>query len=580
MNVEANLSCIGADDFARRFSLRARNLMWLLGAGASAAAGIPTAGDMVWEFKQQLFISQRRISPQAVADLSSAAVRAQLRAHIESSEHLPAAGSPDEYAALFEAVYPAEADRRTYLDAKMAGAKPSYGHLAIATLMRAGLTRLVWTTNFDPLVADACAKIYDATGPLTTVALDAPDLAAQCIGEARWPVEVKLHGDFRSRRLKNTDDELRHQDARLRQLFVDSCRRYGLVVVGYSGRDHSVMDAVEEALEYPGAFPAGLFWLHRGDQPPLSRVVQLLGRASEAAVEVALVGVENFDEALRDLMRLVKGVDTRALDAFAAERRRWTSAPRPGGSASWPVVRLNALPVVQTPTVCRRVACQIGGYAEAREAVELAGVDVLVARTRTGVLAFGADADVRAAFEPHSITDFDLHTIDIKRLRYDSGERGLLRDALTRAIARQRGLDVIRRRTTDLLAPLDPHDAWWAPLRKLVGPLSGTVTDHPELRWREGIGTRMDWADDRLWLLVEPRAVFDGINDHNRGAAADFARERVVKRYNRPLNELIGFWAALLAGDGGELRALAVGDGVDAVFRLSSDTGFSRRARA
>ena len=40
--------------------------------------------------------------------------------------------------------------------------------------MRAQLTRLVWTTNVDPLVADACAKVYDATGPLTTVALDGP----------------------------------------------------------------------------------------------------------------------------------------------------------------------------------------------------------------------------------------------------------------------------------------------------------------------------------------------------------------------------------------------------------------------
>ena len=28
---------IGADDFARRFSLRTQNLMWLLGAGASAS---------------------------------------------------------------------------------------------------------------------------------------------------------------------------------------------------------------------------------------------------------------------------------------------------------------------------------------------------------------------------------------------------------------------------------------------------------------------------------------------------------------------------------------------------------------
>ncbi|HEV3114913.1 MAG TPA: hypothetical protein VGY99_30885 [Candidatus Binataceae bacterium] len=167
---------IRADDFARRFSLRSANLMWLLGAGASASAGIPTAGDMIWEFKQRLFISQRRTSPQVVADLSSPAIRARLQAHIDSSGNLPTPGAPDEYAALFEAVYPAEADRRTYVDAKIAGARPSYGHMALATLMRAQLTRLLWTTNFDPLVADACAKVYDGTGYLTTVALDAPDL--------------------------------------------------------------------------------------------------------------------------------------------------------------------------------------------------------------------------------------------------------------------------------------------------------------------------------------------------------------------------------------------------------------------
>jgi hypothetical protein len=66
--------------------------------------------------------------------------------------------------------------------------------------MRGQLTRLVWTTNFDPLMTDGCAKVYDGTGALTSVDLDAPDLAAQCITQGRWPVEVKLHGDFRSRR--------------------------------------------------------------------------------------------------------------------------------------------------------------------------------------------------------------------------------------------------------------------------------------------------------------------------------------------------------------------------------------------
>ncbi len=526
-------------------------------------------------------MSQRRVSPQMVADLSSPVVRARLQAHIDSGGDLPPSGAPDEYAALFERVYPAEADRRAYLDAKTAGARPSYGHLALATFMRAHRTRIVWTTNFDSLIADACAKVYNSTAALTTATLDGPELAEQAINEERWPVEIKLHGDFRSRRLKNTGDELRRQDARLRKLLVQSCQRFGLVVVGYSGRDESVMEALEGVLGESGALPAGLFWLHRGEDPPLPRVVELLVRLAESNVDAALVRVENFDETLRDLVRLTDGIDTEALDAFAAARQRWTAAPRPGGSRGWPVVRLNALPLTQTPSLCRRVVCAIGGYSEVRAAVQRARANLLTARTSAGVLCYGADDEVRAAFEPHGITDFDLHTIEHRRLRYESGERGLLRDALTSALVRQRGLDqVVRQRSSDLLAPADVSEEAFAPLRSLVGPLSGTVKAHAELRWREGIGVRLGWADDRLWLLIEPRVVLEGRTEGNRAAAADFARERTVRRYNRQLNDLIGFWANLLAGDGSDLRALGIGDGVDATFCLSPDTGFSWRARA
>lgn len=569
-----------ADDFARRFSMRSGNMMWLLGAGASASSGIPTAWDMMWDFKQQLFVSQRRVSPQTVADLSSPGIRARLQDHIASSENLPSLGHPDEYATLFEAAYPAEVDRRAYLDAKIAGAKPSYGHLALATLMRAEFTRLVWTTNFDPLVADACAKVYGTTGSLTTVDLDAPKLATQSIGEGRWPIEVKLHGDFRSRRLKNTGDELRNQDVRLRQVLVDSCRRFGLIVAGYSGRDDSVMDALEEAIEQEDTLPTGLFWLHRGDDPPLPRVNRLLTQAANVGVEASLVSIQNFDETLRDLVRLIDNIDTTVLDKFAHERQRWSGAPRPGGSRGWPVVRLNALPVTRSPSVCRRVVCQIGGYAAVREAVKEAEVDILATRTKAGVLAFGTDTEVRTAFQPYGIDNFELHTIETRRLRYDSGKRGLLRDVLARALMRKHALDRVRQRSTDLLAPLDSEDSIWTPLRHLVGDLAGTVKGHSELHWREGVGTRLDWADDRLWLLIEPRIVFDGITDDDRAAAADFGRERTVKRYNRQLNDLIAFWAKLLATDGEDLHALGIGDGVDAVFQLSSDTGFSPMAHA
>ena len=577
--IESDPPTVAADDFTRRFTMRGGALMWLLGAGASAAAGIPTAWDMIWEFKQQLYVSQRRVSLKVVSDLANPAVQRELQSFIDQLGAQPAMGAPDEYAALFELVYASEADRRTYIAGKVSGAKPSYGHLALATLMKADRARLIWTTNFDPLIADACAKVYDGTGHLTTVALESAALGREVLNEGRWPAEVKLHGDFRSRRLKNTSDELREQDARLRALLIDACQRFGLIVAGYSGRDDSIMDALEAVIDAAAPYSGGVFWLHRGEGPPLPRVLQLLSKARDKGVEGGLVAIENFDEVLRDLVRLSDGLDTGVLDAFASERQVWSPASRPNGGRGFPVIRLNALELTAMPSVCRLVDCAIGGHADGVSAVESAGVNVLATRTRAGVLAFGSDADVRAAFGASGIQSFDLHAIEARRLRYDSQERGLLRDALSRALARAHGLSLRRRRSTDLLAPEDPADARWQPLGKLVGALSGAVPRCADLRWREGVALRVDWADERLWLLFEPRIVFEGLTDANKASATDFARERTVRRYNQALNGLVSFWAGLLSGGGAELRALDVSAGVDAVFRLGRDTAFSKRAR-
>lgn len=580
MTTGPKLPYIDSDDFARRFSVRSQNLMWLLGAGASASAGVPTAADMIWDFKQQLFVSQRRAPRHEVADLSNRIVRNRLQSHVDTLGRLPPLGAPDEYAALFEAVYPAEADRRAYLDGKLTGGKPSYGHIALATLMKANRTRIVWTTNFDALVADACATVFGSTGNLTTADLDSSTPALQAIQEERWPVEVKLHGDFRSRRLKNTPDELRRQDSAMRQALVNASRQNGLVVVGYSGRDDSVMDSFDRAIAEPNSFPAGLFWLHRVDDSPLPRVADLLSRACDGGIEAALVSIDNFDEVMRDLLRLIRGVATTTLDTFAQERQVWSPVPIPGGRKGWPVIRLNALELKLTPSVCRLVACDIGGTAEVREAVRRAGVDVIAVRSQHGVLAFGADADIRTTFERFGIERFDIYALDQRRQRYDSTERGLLREALTSALERQGALAAVRRPHSDLLAPRDPMNTEWFRLREIVGTLTGTVTGLPQLRWSEGVGVRLDWANDRLWMLFEPRIVFDDHDDANRFAAAEFARERTAARYNRKLNEMLEFWSKHLSQDGAELRSMGTGDGIDAVFRLSSRTAGSMRVGA
>ncbi|WP_245509633.1 hypothetical protein [Bradyrhizobium vignae] len=169
--------------------------------------------------------------------------------------------------------------------------------------------------------------------------------------------------------------------------------------------------------------------------------------------------------------------------------------------------------------------------------------------------------------------------ISQRRVSPKSQERGLLREALTRALTRTHAMTADRRRSSDLLTPASIDDAKRGPLKKLTGSLGGTVPKHPELSWREGLGIRLDWADGRLWLLLEPRTVFEGITQGNRTAATDFARERTVRRYNPALNALLSFWSTLFACPERDILALGISAGVDAAFRLDDTTAYSGRGR-
>jgi NAD-dependent SIR2 family protein deacetylase len=563
---------IGADDFARRFSMRPGRLMWMLGAGVSAAAGIHTAWDMIWRFKRELYIAQRKAAKHTVDDLSNPSIRALLDGFVSESATLPKPGAPEEYSALFEATYPQEQDRRAYIEHMIRGMKPTQGHLGLAALLRAKHSNIVWTTNFDHLLADACARTFKTTAALNIAALDGAQLAGEFISEQQWPIEIKLHGDFRSRRLKNTGEELRHQDAQFRLQLIDACRRFGLIVAGYSGRDDSVMDALEEALSEPGGFPNGLFWLHRGEQPPFDRVGRLLTRAAQSGVESGLVRVENFDELVIDLLRLLPDIDTEQLRAEAQELKRFSPAPVPSGKKNYPILRMNALAVTR-PASCRRIVCNIGGGKEVREAVAAAESSLIVAKARGALLGFGSDAEFRRVFDAYNVSEFGIGTLEDRRLRYDSQERGMLRRALVAAIARNREMKILPRASHDLLIAHDPGHERWKGLEDIVGSISGTVPKHLSITWHEAIGLRLDWASEQLWLLLEPRIVFEGGSEETKAATADFARERTARRYNKTLDKLIDYWSRLLAGD--DLRALGIGDGIDAVFAVGRRSAYS-----
>lgn len=571
-------------EFLRLHSVRAPNLMWFLGAGASSAAGVPTAYHLIWEFKRTLFCAAQRVPLEAVADLADPAVQARLQHHFDALGSFPAEGADEEYAAYFEAAYPSEADRRAVIDRAVSGAAPSYGHVVLAALMRLDRARIAWTTNFDPMVEDAGAKVFGTTGRLTTATPDAPELARQALAEERWPLLGKLHGDFRSRRLRNTSEELRRQDAELRDALVHALGRYGLAVVGYSGRDHSVAEALDRGIDAGRGYPAGLFWFHRAGAQLLPAVDELLAKAQAAGIEAEAIPLETFDELMGDLLHLEPVLPEDVAEKLEQARpKRVSDAPLPATSGAFPVFRTNAFPVVEWPSTCRLVVCEIGGTREVRDAVADADAGLIVGRRATGVIAFGSDADVRRAFEKHVISRLDLHVIEGRRLRYESAEHGLLYEALARALERELPLISDRRGRSHRLV-VDPgraDDARFQSLRGAARAITGTVGG-TGLTWCEAVEIRLEYRLDRLWLLLDPTiAILRAADEPLPEQAREFIRERQATRYNRRANELLDAWRDVLFGDEEEavFRAFGLSDGVDATFKLGRVTAFSYRSR-
>jgi hypothetical protein len=567
-------------EFLRLFPLRGHGLMWFLGAGASAASGIPTASHLIWEFKRAIFCTSQRKPLAAFADLSDEQVRRRIQSYFSSRPGSPDLDSPQEYSYYFEAAYPDEADRRRYLDQVMRNARPSFGHRALAELSRMGLARLLWTTNFDRVLEDALIEAYGTSTKLVTVTGENATTANDALAEDRWPLLIKLHGDFQSRQLKNTSDELKKQHDRLMQCFHSACPTRGMIVVGYSGRDKTVMDAMNHAINGGRGFPGGVFWFRRADSPLLPEVTAFLDSARHAGIQAVEIEVETFDELLSDLLCTVPSPSPAAEQLTKSNSRRLSPAPYPPLRGGWPIVRTNAVPMIEIPAVCRKVVCDIGGYAEVREAISQSKSTIIAARRNVGVLAFGDDDEIRRVFSRYSISEYGLHSIEPHRLRWESAELGLLYDALTAALARERHLRIIRRRADIYAVPMvtDDGSLGISKLRGLVRATEGTLHGR---RWYEAARIRILNAMDRLWLAIDPTVVFDRSEGESlENEAKEFIRERLARRYNQTASGLLDCWLDILIGESSEACVSAFGSGIDATFKFSRTTGYSWRGGA
>ena len=613
------IKTISASQFATTFDLRPNLVAWFLGAGASAASGIPTGYAMIRDFKAQIFCRETNLSKREI-DTADPIWIDRIDAFFRQNSLLPPEGDPTEYAKAFEAVYPEARHRRQYIDDAISRGTPCFGHKVLGSLMAAGKVDSVFTTNFDPLIEEAVHSAnavlpLDCQNRPAVAAIDSADRAMRCLSESDWPLITKLHGDYQSIAIKNTGSELEQQDRRMRHVLIESGKRFGMIFVGYSGRDASIMEALNTVLDAPSPFPNGLYWLTSSVSRLLPAVIEFLNRALTAGVNVAVVECATFDELAADIVKITD-LPQPLLDRVMEGRPAPRLVPVQISHArarGFPVLRYSAILLQSMPTAARRVRLsQSTTWAEVREIFKVKGCRATAAALGRELAVFGRDQEILEALA--SLGPSLAGTIDLDPVA-DSWAIGLLYDALVRSLARQRPLIPRYRSSGHSLVVAVPRDGddpertrrqqeTLSRLRDAYGTsLFGEV---PGLgfQFQEGAHLKLEEVDGKWWCGFEPYTFVQlprrdtcqtdvgeglgaeqapaemGVRTERRGdPAGDWRRERWAPRYNRNWANIIGAWAQLLTETGGTTRSafgLEDGTGIDAVFKVSPVTGFSR----
>ncbi|OOZ38890.1 hypothetical protein BOW53_13775 [Solemya pervernicosa gill symbiont] len=259
-----------------------RAFAFILGAGASVPSGIDSGSVLVerWltELKQRLSHNiEQPLNEWATADSTG----------IEGFDYTKAASF---YPMVFERRFRGDYDEgHAYLEECMEGREPSLGYSVLSKILADTRHKVVITTNFDNLVADALAT-YTQKHPLVA---GHESLTSFVRTRLRRPIVAKIHRDLFLGPINGSDvDELKEGwEQALKKLF----EHYTPIVIGYGGNDGSLMDMLDKMDE--GSIPGGIYWCFRKDSPPTDeRILRVINKQ-----QGKLVPILGFDELMMEL---------------------------------------------------------------------------------------------------------------------------------------------------------------------------------------------------------------------------------------------------------------------------------------
>jgi len=270
--------------------------VFLLGAGTSISSGVKSADDCIWEWKKNIFVSKNPNLANQYKEYKSEAVKASIQKWLDNEGCYPPLNDPEEYSKYALLAHPIEAVRRKFFENICRDKEPYIGYKLLCLFAQVGMLRSVFTTNLDGLIVKSA---YQSGITPIEVTLESSDRIFRPSSKNEL-LSVALHGDFKYGPTKNTAQELDSQH----DIFVDALSRHlhdkHLIVMGYSGRDRSLMDALKRAYSQKGA--GLLFWCGYGDEIK-PEVADLLTTARRAGRDAYFVSTDGFDSTMIHLSK-------------------------------------------------------------------------------------------------------------------------------------------------------------------------------------------------------------------------------------------------------------------------------------
>ncbi|MBX8573663.1 tetratricopeptide repeat protein [Pseudomonas cichorii] len=299
------------DELARvDSSMQDRHFAFILGSGASFSSNIPTGKDLAQSWLRDLHLRECTNGAPVEDWVASSGIIEGDLTYERAAEFYPQ---------IFERRF--RGDRESgyaELEKHMDGKTPSLGYTLLAEIIQETRHKVVITTNFDNLVADALS-MHAHKSPLVVAH---ESLVGFVRPQLRRPLVAKIHRDLYlnpindQNGISNLEEGWKHALKKLFQHFTP-------IVIGYGGNDGSLMGLLNSLA--PDDIAGRMVWCYKegASLPPLAQ--QVLTRHDGIKV-----GIEGFDEFMLQLAgKLVPGFDlnriserTEELGKKSAERYR------------------------------------------------------------------------------------------------------------------------------------------------------------------------------------------------------------------------------------------------------------------